>query len=198
MNHDGRLIFGAIFFILGAGSLFLVKDHENWSTGTKYFFVTVALVFVVVGLALAFAWLMKVNYKERAAFLRVKTDTEAVKIAQAIEHMSTEQIDALSQFVPAMEIISGVMNGDPNHKVGWKRTPAGIVDLAFMQEFADLCSDEYIAPIRSWPEESKRGVWARRIRDTLIYYGWIEKEAFGNKSYRFIDRDRAMNFLKGM
>lgn len=196
MNGDGRLIFGAILLIAGAGSWFLVADHPNWSNGTKSFFMIVALVFICTGLALAFAWIAKTNYKERVSYLRAKSNTEAVKVCEIISHMTPAQIDAVVQYVPLMEVISGSIDGEPNYKVGWMRTPFGLIDLAFMEEFAELCSEEYTAPIRTWAEESNRGMWARRIRDVMIYYGWIEKESYGNKSYRFLDRDRAMHFLK--
>jgi hypothetical protein len=194
---DARLVVGAIFLILGAGAWFAVSDHPQWSNGSKYFMMFVALIFILTGLAMAFAWLGSVNHKERLAILRERTDTEAVKIAQAVKFMTPAQLDALSQFVPAYEIISGTIQGEPSNLVGWKRTPFGVVDLAFMSEFADLCGDEYTAPIRTWAEESNQGAWARRIRDTLIHYGYIEKQSFGNKSYRFIDRDRAMQYLRG-
>lgn len=164
-------------------------SRQTDPTGLKTLYQVIAAILFVAALVYGldwFAWSMLARYKQYREALSI---TEKVKVIQAISVLNDAQIRLLENGTGVVEVMAGAP--DPSYVL---RVGGGAIPFDFIEQFLSLDDGDYLCPVSTWTEGSKRREWANLLTNHFVMMGFAHLHN-GNKAARWVDRPGALKWI---
>ena len=121
---------------------------------------------------------------DRIVFLRrrlndIETYTVEARKMEILSHLTDKQIE----FFKANALIIRVIMGNDG-LVKYLQWMDNLISFNFIYQFLERSDDDFLPPVRQWPEGSNERDWAQAFTALLVNYGWAEPAA-GNRPARW-------------
>lgn len=114
------------------------------------------------------------------------TGTPQVRMFEAVARMGVDQLNAINQQLPVIEVMAGNVGLIKYLAYGEERIP-----LAWVRQFIDLGNGDFFFPRRHFDRDTNGRRWADMVTNLMIYLGFAEA-AEGPYSARWINKPAGM------
>jgi hypothetical protein len=174
--------------IVAAAMILIAYDIRPALLGN---FLFVAGVIVILGCVVYggdYIWARGVMYYQRIQKVRMQNSTSL--IMESIRFMTPEQL----QFAQSMQTVINWLPGQPAPVIHSISMGGTSVPFSFVKMFVALSDNQYLAPVRQWPDGSLYREYAVILTNHLIMLGYASIPR-GNHSAGWIDKRGAMMCL---
>lgn len=183
-----------LLILLAVGLLVIVWRQEDWIMPVRLTLAFGAIMLLAVAIVAIVAWA-----EYNAAVIdeqrqRAWACSERVRLVMELANLNPEQIAALGQYAPVVELAGG--NSDYTPIPMWRvmGSAGDTVSIAFIQRLIEMGDEVSLPAMRSLPETDYAQY--KLVMGDFVQRGWVSP-ARGNQPARWLDRQGAINQIFG-
>lgn len=164
--------------------------QEDWQIEIRLILMFGAIIFLAVSIVAILIWVQYNAALVDEQRQRAYACSERVRLVMELGKLSPEQIAALGQYAPVVELAGGGGSHAPIQM--WRLIGGETASLEFIRRYIEMGDDVSLCAIRDVADSDRDQ--ARQVIGDFIQRGWI-RPAVGNRPARWINRAEAMGQL---
>lgn len=195
MRRMGVTVPQIILLILAAALLMvMVWRQEDWSMPIRFTVAGAAILLLAVAIVAIVAWAQYNAAVIDEQRQRAWACSERVRLVMELAHLNPEQLAALGQYAPIVELAGGESVHEPIQLWRIMGGSGETVPVAFIRRLMDAGSETSLPAMRAMPEADYANY--RLTIGDFIQRGWLSP-ARGNRPACWIDRNSAVAQIFG-